>query len=89
MKPLPLRKIARFVDVFVEACKRAPDARVVAELEGAYGIDKDGEMSLAGLAEDELPDEIALSASVKVSVDRSWESVGMGRFKIVMERPAG
>ena len=86
MKPFPVKRIGALVDLFVEACQKAPDADVVVELEGAYGLDKAGDLGLAALAEGDVPVDLPVAAAINLTMDRKWEALGMGRFHLRLHR---
>lgn len=87
MKPLPIKRIGDLVDQFVEACGKAPTADVLVELEGAYGLDKEGRLALAALGEGDVAADLPVRATLQLSTDRTWESMGLGRFHIRLHRP--
>lgn len=86
MKPFPVKRIGALVDLFVEACEKAPGAEVTVGLEGAYGIDKAGDLGLAALAEGDVPVDLPVAASVNLTMGREWEALGMGRFHLRLHR---
>lgn len=88
MKLLPVKRIGKLVDLFVEACEKAPAAEVLIEIDGSYGLDKEGEIALAALVESDLGLEVPAEASVTASTGRRWDNTGLGTFKMRLHRPS-